>query len=144
MLELTVRLLVSLSLVLGLLLLLARYGGRRFRGNRDSMVRVLHRHQLSRGSTVSVVAVGSRLLVLGATEHQVRVLTELDPEDLATTGADVLTLADAQGGRPGAEPATPSTAAAQAAAPGQGALAGSVLSAATWKQALAAATRRTS
>ena len=48
MLELTVRLLVSLSLVIGLLLLLARFGGRRFRGGRDPMVRVLHRHHLSR------------------------------------------------------------------------------------------------
>ncbi|HYF73204.1 MAG TPA: flagellar biosynthetic protein FliO [Nocardioides sp.] len=145
MLELTVRLLVSLSLVLGLLLLLARYGGRRFRGKGDAMVRVLHRHQLSRGSTVSVVAVGSRLLVLGATEHQVRVLTELDPEDLATTGADVLSLADAPGSRP--EPGDPEGALAAptgTVARADGPLAGSVLSAATWKQALAAATRRSS
>ncbi|MBI2244405.1 MAG: flagellar biosynthetic protein FliO [Nocardioides sp.] len=142
MLELTVRLLVSLSLVIGLLLLLARFGGRRFRGNRDSMVRVLHRHHLSRGSTVSVVAVGSRLLVLGATEHQVRVLTELDPEDLAHHGADVLSLAE----RPAARTASPTTADddATAVSRGSGPLAGSVLSAATWKQALAAATRRSS
>lgn len=144
MLELTVRLLVSLSLVIGLLLLLARFGGRRFRGNRDSMVRVLHRHHLSRGSTVSVVAVGSRLLVLGATEHQVRVLTELDPEDLADHGgADVLSLA----GRPADRTASPTAAAADddtAVSRGSGPLTGSVLSAATWKQALAAATRRSS
>lgn len=144
MLELTVRLLVSLSLVLGLLLLLARYGGRRFRGNRDSMVRVLHRHHLSRGSTISVVAVGSRLLVLGATEHQVRVLTELDPEDLAETDADVLTLTDASVARPAADDAVPAQATATTVARTDGPLAGSVLSAATWKQALAAATRRTS
>lgn len=143
MLELTVRLLVSLSLVLGLLLLLIRFGGRRFRGNRDSMVRVLHRHHLSRGSTVSVVAVGSRLLVLGATEHQVRVLTELDPEDLAHTGADVLTLAGSSTDRP--DSAEPTSAASTAtAARTDGPLAGSVLSAATWKQALAVAMRRTS
>ncbi|MDI6909294.1 flagellar biosynthetic protein FliO [Nocardioides sp.] len=134
MLELTVRLLVSLSLVIGLLLLLARFGGRRFRGGRDPMVRVLHRHHLSRGSTVSVVAVGSRLLVLGATEHQVRVLTELDPDDLATTDAEVLSLAEGPAERPVAS--DPAAAA--------GALAGSVLSAATWRQALAAATRRSS
>jgi flagellar protein FliO/FliZ len=138
MLELTIRLLVSLSLVIGLLLLLARLGGRRFRGGRESMVRVLHRHHLSRGSTVSVVAIGSRLLVLGATEHQVRVLTELDPEDLVVTSADVLTLADSQVDRP----ATPEPAAPLARPDGP--LAGSVLSAATWRQALAAATRRSS
>ncbi|HYF72240.1 MAG TPA: flagellar biosynthetic protein FliO [Nocardioides sp.] len=140
MLELTVRLLVSLSLVLGLLLLLIRFGGRRFRGNRDSMVRVLHRHHLSRGSTVSVVAVGSRLLVLGATEHQVRVLTELDPEDLADTGADVLTLAGPSAERPASAAAAPAATAVRTDGP----LAGSVLSAATWKQALAVAMRRTS
>lgn len=143
MLELTVRLLVSLSLVIGLLLLLARFGGRRFRGNRDSMVRVLHRHHLSRGSTISVVAVGSRLLVLGTTEHQVRVLTELEPEDLADHGADVLALAE----RPADRTASPTAAAdddATAASRGSGPLTGSVLSAATWKQALAAATRRSS
>jgi len=139
MLELTVRLLVSLSLVLGLLLLLIRFGGRRFRGNRDSMVRVLHRHHLSRGSSISVVAVGSRLLVLGATEHQVRVLTELDPEDLADTGADVLTLADAPAARPASGDPTPAVA-SRVDSP----LAGSVLSAATWKQALAVAMRRSS
>ncbi len=138
MLELTIRLLVSLSLVIGLLLLLARFGGRRFRGGRDSMVRVLHRHHLSRGSTVSVVAIGSRLLVLGATEHQVRVLTELDPEDLVVANADVLSLADAPGDR-----LAESEPVATVAAPG-GPLAGSVLSAATWRQALAAATRRSS
>lgn len=138
MLELTVRLLVSLSFVIGLLLLLARFSGRRFRGGRDPMVRVLHRHHLSRGSTVSVVAVGSRLLVLGATEHQVSVLTELDPEDLATADAEVLSLADSPAERPAAsEPA------ATVARPG-GVLAGSVLSPATWRQALAAATRRSS
>ncbi|ABL80269.1 MULTISPECIES: flagellar biosynthetic protein FliO [unclassified Nocardioides] len=137
MLELTVRLLVSLSLVIGLLLLLARFGGRRFRGGRDPMVRVLHRHHLSRGSTVSVVAVGSRLLVLGATEHQVRVLTELDPEDLDTGDAEVLSLADGPADRPAASEPVAAT------RPG-GALAGSVLSAATWRQALAAATRRSS
>ncbi len=142
MLELTVRLLVSLSLVIGLLLLLARFGGRRFRGNRDSMVRVLHRHHLSRGSTISVVAVGSRLLVLGTTEHQVRVLTELEPEDLADHGADVLSLAE----RPADRTASPTAADddATAASRGGGPLTGSVLSAATWKQALAAATRRSS
>jgi flagellar protein FliO/FliZ len=142
MLELTVRLLVSLSLVIGLLLLLARFGGRRFRGNRDSMVRVLHRHHLSRGSTISVVAVGSRLLVLGTTEHQVRVLTELEPEDLADHGADVLSLAE----RPADRTASPTAADddATAASRGSGPLTGSVLSAATWKQALAAATRRSS
>ncbi len=143
MLELTVRLVVSLSLVIGLLLLLAKLGGRRFRGKHDALVRVLHRHQLSRGSTVSVVAVGSRVLVLGATEHQVRVLTELDPEEIAGHEAAVLSLTETVDDDDDETAAAPK-AAVPAAPRGTNALAGSVLSAATWKQALAAATRRSS
>src|SRR6478609_950398 len=101
MFELAIRLVFSLAVVLGLLLLLTKVGARRFRGNRDAMVQVLHRQHLSRGTAVSVVTVGSRVLVLGTTEHQVSVLAELDPEDVAehlpgelpdTVAGDVLTL----------------------------------------------------
>lgn len=82
MLELTVRLIASLAVVIGLLLLLARFGGRRFRGRSGELVRVVHRQPLSRTSSVSVVAVGSRVLVLGTTEQQITILTELDAEEL--------------------------------------------------------------
>lgn len=134
MIELAVRLVLSLSVVLGLLLLLARIGGRKFRGKTDAMVQILHRQHLTRGSTISVVSVGSRVLVLGTTEQQVRVLTELDPEEIGVPVADLAVEQDVQ------------PKAALVAVPNQGnsALAGSVLSAETWKQALAAATRRAS
>src|SRR4051795_2907586 len=82
MLELTVRLVVSLAIVVGLLLLLVRFGGRKFRGQADALVRVVHRQPLSRTSAVAVVTVGSRVLVLGTTEHQVSILTELEPDEL--------------------------------------------------------------
>jgi len=81
-LELTVRLVVSLAIVVGLLLLLARVGGRKFRGSADAPVRVVHRQPLSRTSAVALVQVGERVLVLGTTEHQVSVLTELSPDEL--------------------------------------------------------------
>lgn len=81
--ELVVRLVFSLAVVLGLLLLTARFGARRFKGRSDAPVRVLHRQALSRTSSVTVVTIGSRVLVLGTTEQQVRVLAELDPEELA-------------------------------------------------------------
>jgi flagellar protein FliO/FliZ len=151
-LELTVRLVVSLAFVLGLLLLLARFGSRRFRGNRDSMVRVLHRQPLSRSSAVAVVAVGQRVLVLGTTEQQVRVLAELDPEEVAE--ADVVTLVPHGGPDTPAPVALPgahraAVPVARTSTPGarraEGPLTGSVLSADTWRQALAAAaTRRSS
>jgi flagellar protein FliO/FliZ len=148
--ELTVRLVLSLSLVVGLLLLLARVGGRRFKGKDDAMVRVLHRQHLSRSAAVSVVAVGNRVLVLGTTDQQVRVLAELDPENVAEVphvDGDVLSLV------PGETPTpTPAPVPGTHRAPGarradrrpDGPLTGSVLSPDTWRQALAAATRRTS
>ena len=134
MLELAVRLILSLSVVLGLLLLLARIGGRKFRGKGDAMVQILHRQHLTRGSTISVVSVGSRVLVLGTTEQQVRVLTELDPDEIDVPVADLALEQDEQ----------PKTALVSVPSRGNTALAGSVLSAETWKQALAAATRRAS
>lgn len=82
MLELTVRLVLSLAVVVGLLMLLARFGAKKFRGSSDALVNVVHRQPLSRTSAVSVVTVGNRILVLGTTEQQVSVLAELDPEDL--------------------------------------------------------------
>src|SRR5213592_2244638 len=92
MLELTIRLVVSLAIVVGLLLLLARFGARKFRGNSGALVHVVHRQALSRTSSVSVVTVGSRVLVLGTTEQQISVLTELDPDELELEDVAELTL----------------------------------------------------
>jgi len=136
MLELTIRLVVSLAIVVGLLLLLARFGASRFRGQSGALVRVVHRQPLSRTSAVAVVTVGSRVLVLGTTEHQVSILTELEPEELEVDlpeepevlevrptrhPIDAAELVDA------IEPRDP--------------LAGSVLSAQTWRQAFKVATQ---
>lgn len=90
MLELTLRLVASLAVVVGLLLLLARFGARRFSGRAGAMVHVVHRQALSRTSSVTVVTVGSRVLVLGTTEQQISVLTELDPEELHLDELDAL------------------------------------------------------
>jgi flagellar protein FliO/FliZ len=83
MIELTVRLVASLAIVVGLLLLTAKVAGKRFTARAGAPVRVVHRQALSRGSAVAVVEVGGRTLVLGTTEHQVSLLTELDADDLA-------------------------------------------------------------
>ncbi len=82
MVELVVRLVFSLAVVIGMLLLLARFSAKRFRGAAGAPIRVLHRQALSRSSSVAVVTIGSRVLVLGTTEQQVQLLTELDPEEL--------------------------------------------------------------
>ena len=127
MLELTVRLAASLAVVVGLLLVLARVAGRRFAGRAGAPIQVLHRQPLSRSSSVAMISVGSRVLLVGSTDHQVSLLAEVDPEELdlpeevEPTGPDALDEV-----RPSAVPT--------------GALAGSLLSAGTWKAAFAAAT----
>ncbi len=88
MLELVVRLVFSLAVVVGMLLLLARFSAKRFRGSAGSLVRVVHRQPLSRTSAVAVVTVGSRVLVLGTTEQQVQLLTELDLEEIGEPADD--------------------------------------------------------
>lgn len=217
MVELVIRLVFSLAVVLGMLLLLTRLSAKKFRGGSDTLVRVLHRQPLSRTSAVAVLTVGSRVLVVGTTEHQVQLLTELDPEELdlppeavgyaglvehaepvdyaepdeyaepvgstdfdeppelaelsgfstldelfeAAEGSEISDVAEGsedseeQAGAPrqlvAASSYTPrhavpararSVSRAPASAPADGALAGSLLSAQTWKQAFAAATGR--
>ena len=133
MLELVLRVFFSLSVVLGLLWLIARVSSRRLRGSaHQGLVRTLVRQPLNRGSTLAVVSVGERVLVLGVTEQQVSLLTELDPSEVEAadhTAVEVASAADPQAHQPAGD--------------GQGgALGGSVLSTQTWKQAFAAATKR--
>jgi flagellar biogenesis protein FliO len=90
--ELLVRMVVSLAVVVGLLILLSRVAARRFQGRTGSTIEVLHRQQLGKSASVSIVSVAGRVLVLGTTEQQVNVLTELDADALESTdeadGAD--------------------------------------------------------
>lgn len=163
MLGLTVRLVISLVIVVGLLLLLAKVGQKRFAGRAGTPIQVIHRQSLSRSSAVAVVAVGSRVLVLGTTDQQVRLLTELDPEELellqpqaavaglgaprdsAQDAADARKLLDDTLDESYDEVAArfnavmPVTKTGGVIAPqSQGRLAGSALSPATWKQAFQA------
>lgn len=166
MLELTVRLIASLAVVVGLMLLLARLVGKRYGARAGAPVQVLHRQPLSRSASVAVITVGSRVLVVGATDQQVSLLTELDPEELADdeSDADLLTiptlaatpdvtapvsapslsaLASTVADRPsgGSHRAAPAPRRTPVAG---GALSGSVLSPQTWRQALAAVTGKAS
>ena len=153
MLELTIRLIVSLTIVVGLLLVLARFGARKFRGNAGALVHVVHRQALSRTSSVSVVTVGSRVLVLGTTEQQISVLTELDPDELELDEVAELSLvpeveAPAEAlleieAAPPAVRAPGSHRGSHRSAPATptGPLAGSVLSPQTWKQAFSVVSR---
>lgn len=137
MVELAVRLVVSLAAVVGLLLLLTRWGSRRFRGSAGQLIQVVHRQSLSRTSSICVVTVGGRVLVLGSTEQNMQVLAELDPQELA----DSLAVTP---GQDGAEDRGPSPAVHRAtASAGFGRTNGSILSVQTWRQAFSAVAGRT-
>lgn len=128
---LLIRLVCSLAVVVGLLMLLARLAGRRFQGRAGAPIQVIHKQPLSRGSSVAVVSVGTRVLVLGTTEHQVSLLTEVEPDEVGI---------DLTEPEPGLEPATGTGREGAEVLP----LAGSILSAQTWRQALSAAQSKAS
>ena len=162
MLELTVRLIASLAVVVGLMLLLARLVGKRYGTRAGSPVQVLHRQALSRSASVAVITVAGRVLVVGSTDHQVSLLTELDPDELGEPGSED----ESSSPEPVAQPAVVpypdpadlprptsvvtrggshrATPAPRRTSPDGGALAGSVLSPQTWREALAAATGKAS
>jgi flagellar protein FliO/FliZ len=171
MVELAVRLVFSLAVVVGLLLLTVKVGGRKFRPRNGAAVRIVHRQALSRGTAVAVVEVGNRVLVLGTTEHQVNVLAELEEGELDRSSdltivdstldpaSQVIALEDVRAAHPvhfEAEPAPRRRAGSHAARPAPkapkqtrravptGPLAGSILSPQTWRQALGAASGRAS
>ena len=90
---LLVRVVVSLGVVMavmaGAAAVLRRSGvvgtasvGKRGLRRRHVPLEVIARHGLSRSSSVAVVRLGERALVLGVTEHQVSLLAEIDPAEL--------------------------------------------------------------
>jgi flagellar protein FliO/FliZ len=90
---LVVRVVVSLGVVLavmaGAAAVLRRSGvvgttgtSRRGLRRRPVPIEVIARHGLSRSSSIAVVRLGDRALVLGVTETQVSLLTEIDPAEL--------------------------------------------------------------
>lgn len=174
--EMLMRLVLSLGLVFALLAVVARVAGRRLKPV-GGPLQVLHRQGLAKGSSLAVVAVGERVLLLGATEHQVQLITELDYDDLPeaetvvvgeptpvippaltalarravpTRSFDrVLEDATAQAATPAAppvvvEPVRRPAGPAPGGGPPDGALAGSLLSPSTWRQAAQAVGGRAS
>jgi flagellar protein FliO/FliZ len=125
--ELGIRFLLSLGVVLGLFWAVARMGARRVGGRDRTLLRVRSRQALSRGSSIAVVEVGSRVLLVGVSDTGVRLLTELDPFELDSVPT-VLTA-------PTSEP-IPAARVSQVVSPL------GLFAPATWKQAWSAATGR--
>ena len=87
MLELALRISCSLLVVFGLLWGLARLARRPLTRRGGGTVRVLARQQLSRGSSVAVVRVADRALVLGVSDAGVSLLADADPALFEPDGA---------------------------------------------------------
>jgi flagellar protein FliO/FliZ len=84
MVALLARLAISLAVVFGLMWVAGRLLRKRGLGTAKgstatSRIEVLARQGLGRSSSVQMVRVGGRTLVLGVTEQQVTVLAEADP-----------------------------------------------------------------
>ena len=101
MLELVLRIGFSLLVVLGLLWVLAKVARRPLAGRGGGAIAVLARQQLTRGSTVAVVRVGDRALILGVTDGQVSLLGEADPAsvDSPAPRRETVALQDLPAGR---------------------------------------------
>jgi flagellar protein FliO/FliZ len=84
--ELLVRLVFSLGLIIGLVLLaarVARRSGGKLKlpgfgtlGRRPAAIEVLDRQSLTRSASLAVIQVGTRTMVVGITEHGVSLLAE--------------------------------------------------------------------
>jgi len=76
-----IRLVLSLAFVGGVLWFAARLAKKRGLGaTGNRLIEVVARQRMGRASTVNVVRIGDLCLVVGATEEQVTLLAEVDPE----------------------------------------------------------------
>jgi flagellar protein FliO/FliZ len=79
--ELLSRLVPSLALIVGALLLVRRWA-QRGSGGGNAGIRVLARAGLTRGAMVAVVEVGEQRYLVGASEHGVSLLSEVPDSEL--------------------------------------------------------------
>jgi flagellar protein FliO/FliZ len=75
-----IRLVLSLAFVAGVLYFAARLAKKKGLGQNSGLIEVVARQRMGRSSTVNVVRIGDVVLVVGATEQQVTLLAEVDPE----------------------------------------------------------------
>lgn len=137
LLALLARVVLSLAVVLALLWFAARaLRKNQQRSSRGVEVDVLVRQPLAQRSSLAVVQVGDRALVLGVTESRVELLAETSLEALASPApvADVPVSSVDDLGQTVELPT--GVVAAQRVQRAQGGLAGSALSPATWAKAL--------
>ena len=125
-----IRLVLCLAFIAVVLMYASRVAKKRGLGGATGVIEVVARQRMGRSSSVSVLRVAGRVLVVGATEEQVTLLAEVEDDELRTALAAQVRPAGATGAADelDAEPGRPLVAARS----GSGALAGSVLDRGTW------------
>ena len=121
-----IRLVLSLAFVGGVLWFAARLARKKGLGQSNGLVEIVAQQRVSRASTVNVIRIADRVLVVGATDQTVTLLAEMDGEMVEASLAD-RELAALTAGETGAGPRR-----AVVSARGPGILAGSVLDRGSW------------
>ena len=73
-----IRLVLSLAFIAAVLWFAARFAQKRGLGQGNGLIEVVARQRMGRASSVSVVRIADRVLVVGSTEEQVTLLAEVD------------------------------------------------------------------
>ncbi|KQS68399.1 flagellar biosynthetic protein FliO [Modestobacter sp. Leaf380] len=84
-----IRLVLTLAFVGGVLWFAARLAKKRGLGGGNGLIEVVARQRMGRSSTVSVLRVADRVLVVGTTEEHVTLLAEMDGEVVEDALADI-------------------------------------------------------
>jgi flagellar protein FliO/FliZ len=132
-----IRLVLSLAFIGGVLFYAARLAKKRGLGQGNGVIEVVARHRLGRASTLNVVRIADVVLVVGATEEHVTLLTEMDPQAVEAALAErrparLHAAPEGEDGTDGTDGAAPRPAAVAARTSSSGALAGSVFDKAGW------------
>jgi flagellar protein FliO/FliZ len=125
-----VRLVLSLAFIAAVLLFASRLAKKRGLGQGNGLIEVVARQRMGRASSVSVLRVAGRVLVIGSTDEQVTLLAEMEESEVQTALAAAPRAVPAGGdGAPGATPAPRRALSTQHSS---GRLAGSVLDRGAW------------
>lgn len=139
-LALTLRVGLSFTFVLGLMWFAARVFRGKLAAKGEGVLEVLARQQVGRGASVAVVRVADRALIVGITEHSVRLLGDPLPDlDRVTIPVVQSSPVALEAGDPARPFAVNGKVVAPVARHGGGAeskLSGSILSPAAWRQVL--------
>lgn len=124
-----VRLVFSLAFIAAVLFFASRLAKKRGLGGGNGLIEVVARQRMGRASSVSVLRVAGRVLVVGSTDEQVTLLAEVEEDEYQTALAAAPRAMSA--GAAGTDVATAARP-ALAAGSGSGMLAGSVLDRGAW------------